>query len=125
MSITKLPKFGKAVGTWIRNKASKKAFKDVSVSGLQHPVITSFKPSVGKTKHQKDVSKIKKEGRTSVGKIKKDHIKTMGSLEKAHSTLRQNIQKMKGEPVTKSGISKGKDLKTKTKTKHYYPPKDF
>ena len=35
----------------------------------------------------------------------------MAPLEEAHSTLRQNIQKMKGEPVTKSGISKGKDSK--------------
>ena len=44
-------------------------------------------------------------------KIKKEHMKTMAPLEKAHSNLRQTIQKMKGEPTTKSGISKGKDIK--------------
>ena len=38
-------------------------------------------------------------------------MKTMAPLDKAHSSLRQNIQKLKGEPVTKSGISKGKDIK--------------
>ena len=57
--------------------------------GKVSPTIKSVKPSVGKTKHQK----------------------TIAPLEKAHSNLRQTIQKMKGEPTTKSGISKGKDIK--------------
>ena len=82
-----------------------------ALTSKKSPTITKVKPSVGKTKFQKDISKIKKEGRTSVGKIKKAHVETMSTLEKAHSTLRQVTQKMKGEPVTKSGISKGKDLK--------------
>ena len=69
------------------------------------------KPSVGKTKLQKELFKIKQEGRKSVGKIKRDHMKSMAPLEEAHTKLRQNIQKMKGEPVTKSGLSKSKDLK--------------
>ena len=84
-----------------------KALKKGKVS----PTIKSVKPSVGKTKQQKEVFKIKQQGKKLIGKIKKDHIKTMAPLEEAHSTLRQNIQKMKGEPVTKSGISKGKDSK--------------
>ena len=79
--------------------------------GKVSPTIKSVKPSVGQTKIQKELSNIKKEGRKSVGKIKKDHMKTMAPLDKAHSSLRQNIQKLKGEPVTKSGISKGKDMK--------------
>jgi hypothetical protein len=101
----------KGMGIILRNRASKKAFKKASTSGLQHPVITSVKPSVGKTKYQKTISNIKKEGKKEVGKIKRDHIKAMAPLEEAHSKLRQNIQKLKGEPVTKSGLSKGKDLK--------------
>ena len=84
-----------------------KALKKGKVS----PTIKSVKPSVGKTKLQKDLSDIKKQGRKSVSKIKKDHMKNMAPLEKAHSNLRQTIQKMKGEPTTKSGISKGKDIK--------------
>ena len=79
--------------------------------GKVSPTIKSVKPSVGQTKIQKELSNIKKEGRKLVGKIKKDHMKTMAPLEKAHSNLRQTIQKIKGEPTTKSGISKGKDIK--------------
>tara|TARA_R100000458_G_scaffold6686_1_gene5319 strand:- start:188 stop:481 length:294 start_codon:yes stop_codon:yes gene_type:complete len=75
------------------------------------PTIKSVKPSVGKTKFQKELSNIKKEGKKTRGKIKKDHIKTMAPLEKAHSDLRQTLQKLKGEKITKSGISKGKDIK--------------
>ena len=88
-----------------------KALKKGKVS----PTIKSVKPSVGQTKIQKELSNIKKEGRKSVGKIKKDHMKTMAPLDKAHSSLRQNIQRLKGEPVTKSGLSKGKDLRDKNK----------
>ena len=79
--------------------------------GKVSPTIKSVKPSVGKTKHQKTISSIKKEGRKSLGKIKRAHIETMAPLEEAHSKLRQTIQKMKGEPVTKSGLSKAKNLK--------------
>ena len=82
-----------------------------SGKGKVSPTITKVKPSVGKTKHQKTIANIKKEGKKSIGKIKKEHMKTMAPLEKAHSNLRQTIQKMKGEPTTKSGISKGKDIK--------------
>jgi|TARA_E500000305_G_scaffold72161_1_gene58140 hypothetical protein len=81
--------------------------------GKVSPDIKSVKPSVGKTKLQKELSNIRKEGKKSVGKIKKDHMKNMAPLDKAHSSLRQNIQKLKGEPVTKSGLSKGKDLRDK------------
>ena len=56
---------------------------------------------------------IRKEGKKSVGKIKKDHVETMSTIDKARSSLRQNIQRLKGEPVTKSGFSKGKDLREK------------
>ena len=98
--ITKAPTYGRAVANWVKGKLSKKS-----------DTIKSVKPSVGKTKLQKDLLDIKKQGRKSVGKIKKDHIKNMAPLEEAHTKLRRNIQKMKGEPVTKSGISKGKDSK--------------
>ena len=83
--------------------------------GKVSPTIKSVKPSVGKTKLQKELSNIRKEGKKSVGKMKKDHMKNMAPLDKAHSSLRQNIQRLKGEPVTKSGLSKGKDLRDKNK----------
>ena len=83
--------------------------------GKVSPTIKSVKPSVGKTKLQKELSNIRKEGKKSVGKMKKDHMKNMAPLDKAHSSLRQNIQRLKGQPVTKSGLSKGKDLRDKNK----------
>ena len=92
---------GQKIGSLIKGK------------GKVSPDIKSVKPSVGQTKIQKELSNIKKEGRKSIGKIKKDHMKTMAPLDKAHTSLRQNIQKLKGEPVTKSGLSKGKDLRDK------------
>jgi len=57
MSITKIPKLGKAVSAWFRNRASKKLFKEAS-GGLQHPVIKSFKPTVIKTKLDKAKSNL-------------------------------------------------------------------
>ena len=81
--------------------------------GKVSPDIKSVKPSVGQTKLQKELSDIKKEGKKSIGKIKKAHVETMSAIDKARSSLRQNIQRLKGEPVTKSGISKGKDLRDK------------
>ena len=104
--------FGKALKVSGRNKASKSLFNNPPYSPkLQHPVITSVKPSVGKTKHQKNIFEIKKSGKKSVGKIKKDFTKNMAPLEEANTKLRRTTQKIKGEPVTKSGFSKGKDLK--------------
>ena len=47
-----------------------KALKKGKVS----PTIKSVKPSVGKTKQQKEVFKIKQQGKKLIGKIKKDHI---------------------------------------------------
>ena len=81
---------GQKIGSLIKGK------------GKVSPDIKSVKPSVGQTKIQKELSN-----------IKKDHMKNMAPLDKAHSSLRQNIQKLKGEPVTKSGLSKGKDLRDK------------
>ena len=83
---------GQKIGSLIKGK------------GKVSPTITKVKPSVGKTKLQKELSN-----------IKKDHMKNMAPLDEAHSSLRQNIQRLKGEPVTKSGLSKGKDLRDKNK----------
>ena len=59
------------------------------------------------------------------GKFKKDLGKSTEGIDKVLTDTNKLVQKVKGEKITKSGFSKGKDLKTKTKTKHYYPPKDF
>ena len=92
---------GQKIGSLIKGK------------GKVSPDIKAVKPAVGQTKTQKELSNIRKEGKKSIGKIKKDHVETMSTIDKARSSLRQNIQRLKGEPVTKSGISKGKDLRDK------------
>jgi hypothetical protein len=90
MSITKIPKLGKAVSAWFRNRASKKLFKEAS-GGLQHPVIKSFKPKKNLTKRKADVEDIvktvdaqyKKSGvKPGVGasKIKKDAAKKVSDI---------------------------------------------
>ena len=48
----------KKLGTASRNKASKKLFKDAS--GLQHPVIKSFKPKKNLKKRREDFEDITK-----------------------------------------------------------------
>ena len=59
------------------------------------------------------------------GKFKKGLEESTKNVDKIFTQSGQLLQKVKGEKITKSGISKAKDIKKKTKTKHYYPPKDF
>ena len=96
-----IKKLGKAAS---RNEASKKVFKEAS-GGLQHPVIKSFKPKPTKDESFKVFSK------KLTGKFKKD-LETSGeSIDKVLTETNKLIQKVKGEKITKSGFSKGKDIK--------------
>ena len=90
MSITKIPKLGKAVSAWFRNRASKKLFKEAS-GGLQHPVIKSVKPKKNLHKRRKDqqemievVDKKYKDAGVKPGhgasKIKKDAAKRVSDI---------------------------------------------
>ena len=45
------------------------------------------------------------------GKFKKDLEQPGESIDKALTESRKLLQKVKGEKITKSGISKGKDIK--------------
>ena len=80
----------KGMGVILRNRASKKLFKDAS-GGLQHPVIKSFKPKKNLTKRKADVEDVvktvdaqyKKIGvKPGVGasKIKKDAAKKVSDI---------------------------------------------
>ena len=73
--------------------------------------IKSVKPAVGKSKLQKAVDSAKLEGRKLKGKTKKFIQKMEQDIDPARIKLRQTTQKLKGEKVTESGISKGKDLR--------------
>jgi hypothetical protein len=73
--------------------------------------ITSVKPNVGKSKLKKAVDSAKLEGLKLKGKTKKFIQKMEQDIDPARKKLRQTTQKLKGEKVTESGVSKGKDLR--------------
>ena len=69
------------------------------------------KPKVPKTTSEKKISNLVKESRKERGKSKKEHLDTMNKIFKEGAYWRRRLQKQKGEKITKSGVSKGKDMK--------------
>jgi|TARA_R110000850_G_scaffold89737_1_gene191847 hypothetical protein len=104
MAITKIPKLGKAVSAWFRNRASKKLFKEAS-GGMQHPVIKSVKPKPTKGESTKVW------GDKLSRSFKKKLDDSTEGMDKVLISANKILQKVKGEKITKSGISKGKDIK--------------
>jgi hypothetical protein len=76
-------------------------------------VVNPFKFKPSKSKLEKTVRKLEVESKKSHNRILGDIEKAFDDkgLQKARTNLRQTTQKMAGEPVTKSGFSKGKDIK--------------
>ena len=87
--------FGKALG---------KLAKKQKTTGTE--VISSVKPnpSTRASKHKVDLAKIP-------GQVKRKHGSIITDMDEAHRSFRQVRQKLRGEKVTKSGVSKGKDKK--------------
>ena len=87
--------FGKALG---------KLAKKQKTTGTE--VIKSVKPnpSTRESKHKVDLAKIP-------GQVKRKYGSIVRDTEKTASSFRQVNQKLRGEKVTKSGVSKGKDKK--------------
>ena len=75
------------------------------------PTITKVKPNVGKSKLQKALSDVNITALKTKGQIKKRSQDFDAEINKVKSKIGQTTQKIVGEPVTKSGISKGKDIK--------------
>mgnify|MGYP003681478203 CR=1 FL=1 len=103
MGINLLKGMGKAYQAYKRNKASKKLFKDAS-GGMQHSVINKVKPKPTKGESTKVW------GQKLRGKFKKKLEDSGESIDKVITSTNKLIQKVEGKPITKSGISKGKDL---------------
>ena len=76
-----------------------------------YKTITSVKPTVGKTTIKKAVDDVKLSALKARGQIKKRSQDFDAEINKVKSKIGQTTQKIVGEPVTKSGISKGKDMK--------------
>ena len=71
--------------------------------------IVGVAPKVPKTKIAKAMSDLNKTVLKAKGTMKKDTGQVSSMLEDQARSLRQIQQKQKGEKVTKSGVSKGKD----------------
>ena len=92
-----------------------KAIKNLIKGGKQKTtgteVVNPFKFKPAKSKLEKAVKKLEIDTAQQKGRTKKIIQKMEQSIEPARTNLRQTTQKMAGEPVTKSGFSKGKDIK--------------
>jgi len=102
-----------------KDKVASKVWGAVMGKGKVSPDIKSVKPKLTKGESTEVW------GHKLRGKFKKKLDESTENIDKVLTSTNRLLQKVKGEPVTKSGFSKAKDIKTKTKTKHYYPPKDF
>jgi|ETNvirenome_2_60_1030617.scaffolds.fasta_scaffold44955_2 hypothetical protein len=81
--------------------------------GKVSPTITSVKPTVNKSKINKAIGDVKLTALKVKGQMKKQSQDLSRDINKVTARIKQTSQKLKGEPVTKSGISKGKDLREK------------
>ena len=72
-------------------------------------VVQPFKFKPSKSKLEKAVKKLEIDTAKSKGRTKKIIQKMEQSIDPARTKLRQTTQKVAGEKVTESGISKGKD----------------
>ena len=89
-------------GTFIK-ELMKKAFKPQKTTGTE--VVNPFKANP-QTKDSKQIIKLKK----IPGQTKNKFKGVTEGIESSSRDLRRLNQKLKGEPVTESGVSKGKNL---------------
>ena len=74
-------------------------------------VVQPFKFKPSKSKLEKVVRELQIDTAKSKGKTTKILQKMDENIDPVRTNLRQTTQKLAGEPVTKSGFSKGKDIK--------------
>ena len=99
MSITKVVPFGKAVASFVKNKFKSKQ-KTTGKGAINSVKAVANKDSA----HKINLAKIP-------GRVQRIHAPLLESSDKTLAAWRQVNQKFSGEKKTKSGISKGKDLK--------------
>jgi len=79
------------------------------------PTIKSVKPKVNQSKIGKAIDDVKLTALQAKGRMKKQNQDFDGAIRKVQAKVGQTSQKLRGEPVTKSGFTKGKDLKVEKK----------
>ena len=86
--------------------------KNVLTGGKQKTtgteVVTSVKanPQTRESAHKIELAKIP-------GQVQRKFMPTQRDMQKTSVAFKQVNQKLRGEPITKSGVSKGKDMKAK------------
>jgi hypothetical protein len=88
-------------------------FSFVKAGGKRFATIKSVKPAVGKSKIKEAVDDVKMTALKTRGQMKKQTQDFDSAIRKVQTKIGQTSQKLKGEPVTKSGFTKGKDLRDK------------
>ena len=86
-------------------------FSFVKAGGKRFATIKSVKPAVGKSKIKKAVDDVRLTALKARGQMKKQTQDFDSAIRKVQTKIGQTSQKLKGEPVTESGVSKGKDMK--------------
>jgi|21_taG_2_1085346.scaffolds.fasta_scaffold95843_1 hypothetical protein len=92
----------------------KKLFDLAKKRGEKSSTVTTIvgvAPKVPKSKIGKAMSDLNKTTRSAIGRMKKGSQDFDRDIRKVQTRIGQTSQKLKGEPVTKSGFTKGKDLK--------------
>ena len=79
-------------------------------------VVNPFKFTPSKSEGEKYLRKFTIGIKKDAGKFKKSWGKTVEKIDETSKKIRQKLQKIKGEKVTESGVSKGKDIKSKKKS---------
>ena len=85
-------------------------FSFVKAGGKKFGSIVGVAPKVNKSKITKATDDVKLTALKARGQMKKQSQDFDAEINKVKSKLGQTMQKLKGEKVTKSGVSKGKDL---------------
>jgi hypothetical protein len=97
-------------GPGIASKAYNYAKKLITGGPKVSPTITSVAAKFPKNKIQAAVRDVQKTAYAARGQMKKKNQDFDRDIQKVKSKLGQSMQKLKGEPVTESGVSKGKDI---------------
>ena len=83
--------------------------------GKVSPTIKSVTPKVNQSKIAKAINDVKLTALKAKGQMKKQNQDFDGAIQKVQKKIGNTTQMLKGEKVTESGFSKGKDLKIKEK----------
>jgi len=99
------------IGEKVVKPIVKKVFKPQKTTGTE--VVQPFKFKPAKSNLEKSVKKLEIDTAKTKGKTKKIIQTVEQNFAPVITKLKQTSQKLAGEPVTKSGVSKGKDMKAK------------